>query len=63
MCGRLTDYPHGFHVDHIVPLFKGGLDEDSNLQILDPECHDKKTLADLGLKERTKFGPDGRVVW
>jgi 5-methylcytosine-specific restriction protein A len=63
MCGRLTDYPDGFQVDHIVPLFKGGLDEDENLQVLDHECHDKKTLADMGAKERTKFDQNGRVVW
>lgn len=63
MCGRLTNYPDGFQVDHIIPLHKGGPDEDGNLQILDLDCHDKKTLADMGLQERTEFKPDGRVVW
>lgn len=63
MCGRLTNYPDGFQVDHILPLHKGGEDEDANLQVLDIECHDKKTLADKGLRERTEFSAEGRVVW
>jgi 5-methylcytosine-specific restriction protein A len=63
MCGRLTDYPDGFQVDHIVPLHKQGSDTDDNLQVLDHDCHDKKTLKDKGLKERTEFDAGGRVKW
>lgn len=64
MCGRLTNYPDGFEVDHAVPLYKGGPDTDDNLQVLcSPSgCHDKKTLIDMGLMPRTEF-KDGRVVW
>jgi len=59
MCGRLTDWPHGFQVDHIVPLSQGGIDGDSNLQVLCAHkeadgtmtgCHEVKTAKDLGLK-------------
>lgn len=49
-CGRLTDYPHGFELDHKVALFKGGEDTDANCQILccgDEGCHRKKTKADM----------------
>jgi 5-methylcytosine-specific restriction endonuclease McrA len=45
-CGRLTDYPHGFEIDHIVPLHQGGRDDESNLQVLcsGPDgCHAAKT--------------------
>ena len=65
MCGRLTDYPFGFNVDHIIPLHKGGKDEDENLQILcSPRgCHDIKTAKDMGFKEGPKFDADGRVKW
>jgi 5-methylcytosine-specific restriction protein A len=62
-CGRLTNYPNGFQVDHIVPLHKGGSDEDANLQVLDLECHDKKTMKDMGYMERVEFSADGRVKW
>ncbi|MGA8121315.1 HNH endonuclease [Rouxiella badensis] len=49
-CGRVTEYPHGFDLDHIVPLYLGGEDADGNCQILcnGPEgCHGKKTRDDL----------------
>lgn len=34
-------------LDHVVPLFKGGADDDSNLQGLCDPCHAAKTAADL----------------
>lgn len=54
-CGRLVDYPSGFELDHIVPLFKGGPDTEDNCQILcvymttdmgKAGCHAEKTLID-----------------
>lgn len=39
--------------DHIVPLAMGGAESDpSNLQSLCPDCHDAKTRAEFGLRER-----------
>lgn len=60
VCGRLTDYPNGFHLDHRVPLYKGGEDKDSNLQVLCIyPCHEDKTRMDLGQTERVAVGHDG----
>ena len=36
-------------IDHRIPLFKGGKDEDENLQILCRQsCHRAKTAQDMG---------------
>ena len=35
----------GFHVDHIIPKYAGGGNEQANLQALYAECHRKKTQA------------------
>lgn len=42
-CGRITAYPYGFNIDHIVPLEQGGEDAEHNRQLLCIECHDLKT--------------------
>lgn len=49
ICGRLTEYPYGFELDHIVPLYQGGDDTDANCQILccgNDGCHRMKTATD-----------------
>jgi hypothetical protein len=55
-CGRLVDYPHGFELDHKVPLHQGGPDTDDNCQVLcvymttdmsKAGCHVEKTKDDV----------------
>ena len=40
-CGRSLWV--GFHVDHVVPVSRGGLHEESNLQLLSPRCNLRKS--------------------
>ena len=35
-----------YEIDHIIPLYKGGLNERKNLQTLCRNCHGKKTIGD-----------------
>jgi 5-methylcytosine-specific restriction endonuclease McrA len=51
----------GQELDHIVPISKGGSNEDSNLQMLCSECHYLKTLSDMGYKPKPKIGLDGWI--
>lgn len=54
MCGRVVQYPHGFELDHKVPLSQGGSDTADNCQILCVEhngpqktgCHVIKTKSE-----------------
>lgn len=54
-CGRLVEFPGGFELDHITPLFQGGADSEENCQILcvrygldgKSGCHVAKTAEDL----------------
>lgn len=39
--------PPGYNVDHIVPLYAGGCDCPSNMQLLSVEAHHAKTKADF----------------
>jgi len=43
--GRLT---LATELDHVVPLFKGGQDDDDNRQGLCSPCHERKTRVDMG---------------
>lgn len=45
--------------DHIVPLTKGGSDEDSNLRCLCADCHRTRTAEQFGLRKTVAVGPDG----
>lgn len=50
-CGRLTAWPRGFELDHVVSLDAGGPDTEDNTQVLcsgEAGCHRKKTAEDMG---------------
>jgi 5-methylcytosine-specific restriction protein A len=61
MCGRLTVYPDGFHLDHIAAVHKVGEDmNDAAVQILCVHpCHDIKTASDMGIRYKQPIGEDG----
>ncbi len=45
-CQRAGKVTVGSVVDHIVPLWQGGSDEDSNKELLCDPCHDTKTAGE-----------------
>lgn len=46
-CGTCKDtLDETFQVDHILALFNGGSNDESNLVALCPNCHAKKTMAE-----------------
>lgn len=68
-CGKLTDYPDGFQLDHITPIHKAGEDlRDSAVQILcclpdgSGGCHAVKTAKDLGLRVKQECDTEGWPV-
>lgn len=46
-------------IDHIVPLHKGGTDDETNLAGLCAPCHRAKTAKDMGYRGRQEVGEDG----
>lgn len=51
-CKRQGRTTVGHPVDHIIPLWAGGSDDDSNKETLCIPCHDVKTAREA--KERTR---------
>lgn len=61
-CGKVTEWPHGFELDHTTALDNGGADTEDNVQVLcsgDEGCHRKKTAEDMGYRHKPKVGTDG----
>ena len=47
-CQQMLD--NTYEVDHVIPLYKGGTNELTNLEALCRNCHGKKTFKDkLGI--------------
>lgn len=55
---------HSFHVDHIVPLFVGGNNDNDNLQALCANCHcDKSHMEQVAYHEaQQKYGHRGHAT-
>lgn len=54
-CGTLIDITPGtptpFELDHTIPLWAGGKDDDSNRQCLCQSCHKAKTAREAGERQ------------
>lgn len=57
-CKRLC-LPCDLECDHITPTSKGGTDVLHNLQAMCIPCHERKTLRESGVIEKTPIGLDG----
>lgn len=44
-------------VDHRIPLWAGGADEDHNRQSINAECHDRKSAHEAACRSRGVFVP------
>lgn len=49
-CKRMGRATPGAVVDHIIPLWAGGSDEDGNKQLLCTPCHDAKTAQEAATR-------------
>ncbi len=61
-CKRQGRHVIGSEVDHILPIFKGGTDDEDNLQFLCRRCHEVKTAADTGRRLSVEIGFDGYPI-
>lgn len=53
-CARAERFSLACDVDHVVPIWEGGSEEDDdNLQSLCDPCHKAKTAAEAGRRART----------
>lgn len=47
LCGKYMPDGVGLHIDHIIPISKGGKSVPSNLQVLCSKCNGKKSAKEL----------------
>jgi 5-methylcytosine-specific restriction endonuclease McrA len=56
-CGRQQQAGEVFVVDHVVPAAEGGPTELGNLELLCPECDERKTRVDLARMRGQQAAP------
>lgn len=56
-CQRSGFPQRATEVDHRIPLWEGGTDDDANLQSMHPDCHRAKTEAEAARRARLGWAP------
>jgi 5-methylcytosine-specific restriction protein A len=51
-CGATGTPRRASVVDHIIPLWAGGSEDDSNRQAMSTECHDRKSAVEAAMRAR-----------
>lgn len=51
-CKRDGDVKPAHQVDHVIPLWAGGADDDGNLSAINGGCHKDKSAAELAMQAR-----------
>lgn len=59
-CSIPLEFKSRWHVDHIHPIFKGGLTTFSNMQALCTSCHDKKTSSEKSEFNKKRYSIEQR---
>ena len=59
-CETPLEFKGRWHVDHIHPIFKGGVTTFSNMQALCTACHDKKTSGEKSEFNKKRYGIEQR---
>lgn len=59
-CSASLEFNGRWHVDHIHPIFKGGLTTFSNMQALCTVCHDKKTSCEKSEFNKKRYSIEQR---
>lgn len=59
ICAKMGRISLATQRDHIVAIANGGKETPANTQALCDSCHSNKTLQDLGLSTKVRFGVDG----
>lgn len=58
MCIRHGQLRPAHEVDHVVPLWAGGAESDSNRAAINRECHKAKTAAEAAMRAAGAFDPE-----
>lgn len=61
-CLKLGRTTPAVELDHIVPLHKGGADDETNVQGLCRPCHAAKSATERGFIAKPEIGLDGWPV-
>ncbi|WP_430229892.1 HNH endonuclease [Nitrosomonas communis] len=61
-CWKAGRVKQAEELDHIVPLHKGGTNDDENLQGLCQKCHSEKSAMERGFSPKREIGVDGFPV-